>query len=70
MIRSDRGGEYVKPFDNFCAQHGIIHEATPPYSLQSNGVAQRKNQTLKEMMNLMLGCSRLSQNMWGVTVFQ
>ena len=32
MVRSDRGGEYVEPFSEFCAQHGIIHEVTPPYS--------------------------------------
>ncbi|KAA3466066.1 glycine-rich RNA-binding protein 10-like [Gossypium australe] len=38
---------------------------TPPYSPQSNGVVERKNQTLKEMMNALLESSRLSQNMWG-----
>ena len=53
-VRSDRGGEYVEPFGAFCTQHGIIHETTPPYSPQSNGVAERKNRTLKEMMNAML----------------
>ena len=42
-VRSDRGGEYVEPFGEFCSQHGIIHEVTPPYSPQSNGVAERKN---------------------------
>ena len=64
MVRSDRGGEYVEPFGALCAQHGIIHEVTPPYSPQSNGVAERKNRTLKEMMNAMLRSSGLAQNMW------
>ena len=68
MVRSDRGGEYVEPFSAFCAQHGIIHEVTPPYSPQSNGVAERKNRTLKEMMNAMLGSSGLAQNIWGEAV--
>ena len=31
-LRSDRGGEYFyNEFDLFCAEHGIIHEMTPPY---------------------------------------
>lgn len=68
MIRSDRGGEYVQPFSEFCAKHGIIHEVTPPYSPQSNGVAERKNRTLKEMMNAMLISSGLPQNMWGEAI--
>ena len=25
-IRGDRGGEYDAPFDEFCKEHGIIHQ--------------------------------------------
>ena len=57
MLRSDRGGEYELPFVV------IIHETTSPYSPQSDGVAERKNHTLKEMMNAMLISSSLPQNM-------
>ena len=64
-IRSDRGGEYVAPFSKFCTQHGIIHQTTAPYSPQQNGVAERKNRTLKEMMNAMLISSGATQNLWG-----
>ena len=50
-LRSDRGGEYFSnEFDAFCAEHGIIHERTPPYSPQSNGVAERKNRTLTDLV--------------------
>ena len=63
VLRSDRGGEYESSFVDFCAQHGIIHETTTPYSLQYNGVVERKNHTLKEMMNAMLISSGLPQNM-------
>ena len=65
VLRSDRGGEYDTPFNLFCSEHGIIHQTTAPYSPQSNGVAERKNRTLKEMMNAMLISSGLPQNMCG-----
>ena len=38
----------------FCKNYDIIHEMTPPYSPESNGVAERKNRTLKNMVNAML----------------
>ena len=65
MIRSDQCGEYEAPIGEFCAQYGIIHEVITLYSPQSNGVAERKNRTLKEMMNAMLISFGLPQNMWG-----
>ncbi|GJX86693.1 retrotransposon protein, putative, ty1-copia subclass [Tanacetum coccineum] len=37
VVRSDRGGEYVSPFTELCAKHGIRHEFTAPYSPQQNG---------------------------------
>ena len=67
-LKSDQGGEYESPFVDFCAQHGIIHETTTPYFPQSNGVAERKNRTLKEPMNAMLISSGLPQNMWGEAI--
>src|SRR3954468_7288217 len=65
-LRSDRGGEYFSnEFDLFCAEHGIIHERMPPYSPQSNGVAERKNRTLTDLVNAMLDTSGLSKEWWG-----
>ena len=63
-IRSDRGGEYVL-FNDYCVKEEIIHEVTPPYSPESNGVAERKNKTLKEMMNFMLISSNALYNLLG-----
>jgi transposase InsO family protein len=65
-LRSDRGGEYFSnEFDVFCMEHGIIHERMPPYSPQSNGVAERKNRTLTDLVNAMLDTSGLSKEWWG-----
>ncbi|GJZ66758.1 retrovirus-related pol polyprotein from transposon TNT 1-94 [Tanacetum coccineum] len=50
VVRSDRGGEYVAPFTELCAKHGIRHEFTAPYSPQQTSIAERKNRTLKEMI--------------------
>ena len=68
MLRSDRGSEYESPFVDFCTQHGIIDETTAPYSPQSNGVAEQKNRTLREMMNAIRLSFGLPQNMWGVAI--
>ena len=65
-LRSDRGGEYFSnEFDSFCAEHGIIPEKTPPYSPQSNGVAERKNRTLTDLVDAMLATLGLSKEWWG-----
>jgi transposase InsO family protein len=61
-VRSNRGGEYFSnEFDLFCAENGIIHERTPPYSPQSNGVAERNNRTLMDLVNAMLGTSGMAK---------
>ncbi|CAA7061585.1 unnamed protein product [Microthlaspi erraticum] len=44
---------------------GIIHEVTAPYTPQQNGVSERKNRVLKEMVNSMLSYSGLSDGFWG-----
>ena len=64
-LRSNRGDEYdASSLISFNKEHGIIHEVTPPYSLESNGVTKRKNKTLKEMMNAMIVSSRATLNLW------
>ena len=62
-IRSNRGGEYI-PLNDYCENEGIIHEVTPPYSPESNGVVERKNMTLKEMMNSLLVSASAPDNLW------
>jgi transposase InsO family protein len=65
-FRSDRGGEYFSnEFNLFCVEHGVIHERTPPYSPQSNGVVGKKNHTLTDLVNFMLNTAGLSKAWWG-----
>ena len=68
-LRTDRGGEYeTSILNNYCETHGIIHEVTPPYSPESNGVAERKNRTLKNMVKAMLISSGAPLNLWGEAI--
>ncbi|GJZ64767.1 zinc finger, CCHC-type containing protein [Tanacetum coccineum] len=43
----------------------IIYETTAPYTPQQNGMAERKNRALKEMVNSMLSYSDLSEGFLG-----
>ena len=67
MIRSDREDEYI-PLNDYCENKGIIHEMTPPYLPESNGVVERKNRTLKEMMNSLLVSASALDNLWGEAI--
>nr|GEV66141.1 valine--tRNA ligase, mitochondrial 1-like [Tanacetum cinerariifolium] len=55
ILRSDRGGEYFSTkFSSYCELQGLIHQRTTPYTPQQNGVAERKNKVLQDMINAML----------------
>lgn len=59
-IRSDGGGEFTGgSLRKYFTECGIVHEQTAPYSPQQNGVAERKNRYLVEMLRCMLSESRL-----------
>ncbi|GJW12154.1 zinc finger, CCHC-type containing protein [Tanacetum coccineum] len=66
ILRSDRGGEYFSTeFSSYCESHGLIHQRTAPYTPQQNGVAERKNRVLQDMINAMLVSANLPKNLWG-----
>jgi transposase InsO family protein len=68
-LQSNCGGKYFSnEFSEFCAVHGIIHERTSPYLPQSNGIAERKNHTLTDLVNAMLETTRLSKKWWGEAI--
>ena len=62
-LRTDRGCEYYDPV--YFQSTGILHQTTASYTPQQNGVVERKNMTLKEMVNSMLSYSGLSEGFWG-----
>jgi len=63
-FRSDKGREYDTNYLTiFYEKNVIVHETIAPYTPQQNGVAERKNRTLKEMINAMLISSGLLDNM-------
>lgn len=66
ILRTDGGGEYVSnDFENFCIKHGIQHEVTPPYTPQHNGLAERRNRTILNMVRSMLKGKNLPHTFWG-----
>jgi transposase InsO family protein len=68
-LRSDQGGEYFSSdFSEFCMEHGIIHDRTPSYSPQSQGITERKNRTLTKLVNAMSDTAGLSKEWWGETI--
>jgi hypothetical protein len=65
ILRSDNGGEYTsKEFVNFCKDVGIKRELTTPYNLQQNGVAERKNRTIMEVVKTMIHDQDLPMCLW------
>ncbi|KAK1411311.1 hypothetical protein QVD17_37858 [Tagetes erecta] len=74
VVRSDGGGEYYGrhtdvgqapgPFNEFCKDQGIINQYTMPGTPQENGVAERRNRTLMDMVRSMMANSNLALFLW------
>ena len=64
ILKSDRSREYESDeFSEFCANFRIIHQITARYTPQQNEIAERKNKTLKEMVNSILVSFGTPQNL-------
>jgi len=64
-IRTDNGGEYISnQFKDYLLQHGISHQLTVAYTPQQNGVAERMNRTLIDLVRSMIHTAGLEKNFW------
>ncbi|UYV60109.1 K02A2.6-like [Cordylochernes scorpioides] len=64
-IRTDNGLEFCsKEWDTFCTSIGIVHEHTMTYTPQQNGVAERMNRTLLDLVRSTISGSGLPKASW------
>ena len=79
IVRSDRGGEYYgrydgsseqcpRPFPKYLMKCGIIPQYTMLGTPSQNGVAERPNRTLNDMVRSMISHSTLLESLWGEAV--
>ena len=65
-LRTDRGREYLSNlFKEFCEEKGIRMQLTIHGTQQQNGVAERRNRTLLDMVRSMMAHANLPISFWG-----
>lgn len=65
-LRTDRGREYLSDlFKGYCEEKGILRQLTIPGTPQQNGVAERRNRTLLDMVRSMMAQTHLPISFWG-----
>ena len=74
IIRSDKGSEYYGkynesrqcpgPFSKFLEKHGMCALYTMPGTPQQNGVAEKSNRALMDMVRSMISDSSLPKSLW------
>ncbi|GJT60387.1 retrovirus-related pol polyprotein from transposon TNT 1-94 [Tanacetum coccineum] len=62
----DHGREFDNEvqFGAYCDAQGITHNFSAPRTRQSNGVVERKNQTIQEMSRTMLNEQSIPKKFW------
>ena len=66
-IHSDHSGEFVA-LKNYVSEKGIEHTMSPPYSPNSNGIAERANRTIVECARTILEHASLPKILWAEAV--
>lgn len=68
-LRSDRGGEFTsQEFKDFCEKEGIKRQLIVAYTPQQNGVAERRNRTIMNMVRCLLKEKDLPKFLWAEAV--
>ena len=64
-LRTDRGGEFTSmEFNEYCQKNGIKRQLTTAYTPQQNGVAERKNRTVMNMVRCLLSEKGIPKTFW------
>ena len=65
IVRSDRGGEYLSnEYDDHLDKHGTQRQLTVTETPQQNGVAERMNRTLMDLVRSMLHAKKVPKQFW------
>jgi hypothetical protein len=65
----DNGGECISgDFSKYCADKGIVHQYTNPYTPEQNGVSERLDRTLLESGKSMIFHASIPTNFWAEAV--
>lgn len=68
-LRTDNGGEYTShEFKKYLLDNGIKHQTTVPYNPQQNGVVERMNRTILNIVRFMMFFNNVKLMFWGEAV--
>ena len=64
-LRSDGGGEFLSnEFRKFLRRKGIIHEISPPYTPEYNGVVERHQRSINERLRVFMFEGKFPNHLW------
>jgi len=68
-LRTDRGGEFTSnEFKEYCKMNGIKRQLPAAYTPQQNGVAERKNRSVMNMVRSLLVEKNVPRKFWAEAV--
>ena len=69
FVRFDRGSEFISSeLMKYCEEQGIRRFLSAPYPTQQNGVVERKNRTILDIVRTMLKSKNMPKKLWAEVV--